>query len=152
MIAIESIYDELYFMFFLCFQHWENVSDLAKDFIDRCLVISPSERMRADEAVKHPWIVTMAASSSNKNLHRTISQNLLQRQSTRSRTNSTKSAKSSRSTKSNKSNKSGRSLHSEHRRVQMEEIEALHRDPEVQADLASLADTNHWMAKQKTVI
>ena len=119
------------------------MSDLAKNFIDRCLIISPPERMRADEAVKHPWIVSMAASSSNKNLHRTISHNLLQRQSTRSRANSTKSAKSSRSTKSNKSNKSGRSLHSEHRRVQMEEIEALHRDPEVQADLASIGDGNH---------
>lgn len=95
--------------------------------------------MTAVESVKHPWIVSMAASSSNKNLHRTISHNLLQRQSTRSRANSTKSAKSTRSTKSNRSNKSGRSLHSEHRRVQQEEIEALHRDPEVQADLASLS-------------
>ncbi|KAL4234988.1 Serine/threonine-protein kinase H1 [Mactra antiquata] len=119
-------------------EHWKDVSDLAKNFIDRCLVISPTERITAAESVKHPWIVTMAASSSNKNLHRTISHNLLQRQSTRSRANSTKSAKSTRSTKSNKSNKSGRSLHSEHRRVQQEEIEALHRDPEVQADLASL--------------
>ncbi|XP_060608552.1 serine/threonine-protein kinase H1 homolog [Ruditapes philippinarum] len=120
-------------------EHWKDVSDLAKNFIDRCLVIAPSERITAAESVKHPWIVTMAASSSNKNLHRTISHNLLQRQSTRSRANSTKSAKSTRSTKSNKSNKSGRSLHSEHRRVQQEEIEALHRDPEVQADLASLS-------------
>lgn len=119
-------------------EHWKDVSDLAKNFIDRCLVIAPHERMTAVESVKHPWIVSMAASSSNKNLHRTISHNLLQRQSTRSRANSTKSAKSTRSTKSNRSNKSGRSLHSEHRRVQQEEIEALHRDPEVQADLKSL--------------
>ncbi len=75
----------------------------------------------------------MAASSSNKNLHRTISKNLLERQSTR---NSVKSAKS---TKSNKSNKSLRSLRSEHRRVMPEEIDELHRDPEVQAELSSLS-------------
>ena len=122
----------------LYFQHWKDVSDLAKNFIDRSLVLLPNERMTAVEATKHPWITTMAASSSNKNLHRTISRNLIQRQSTRSRANSTKSAKSTRSTKSNKSTKSGRSLRSEHRRVQQEEIEALHRDPEVQADIASI--------------
>lgn len=109
------------------------MSPLAKNFIDRCLVLDPQERMLSADAVKHPWITTMAASSSNKNLHRTISKNLLERQSTR---NSVKSAKS---TKSNKSNKSARSLRSEHRRVMPEEIEELHRDPEVQAELSSLS-------------
>jgi len=127
-------------LFLVYFQHWKEVSDLAKNFIDQCLVISPTERITAGDTLKHPWITTMAATASNKNLHRTISHNLLQRQSTRSRANSTKSSKSNRSTKSNKSN---RSLHSEHRRVQQEEIEALLRDPEVQADLKSLGDANH---------
>lgn len=94
------------------------------------------ERLTSQQCLKHPWILTHAATASNKNLHRTISQNLLQRRSTHA--NSTKSAKSSRSTKSNKSNKSARSLRSEHRRVQPEEIEELLKDPEVQADLASL--------------
>ncbi|XP_052815463.1 serine/threonine-protein kinase H1 homolog [Mya arenaria] len=121
-------------------EHWKEVSDLAKNFIDRSLVISPTERINAAETLKHPWIVSMAATASNKNLHRTISHNLLQRQSTRSRANSTKSSKSNRSTKSNKSN---RSLHSEHRRVQQEEIDALLRDPEVQEDLRSLRDAKH---------
>jgi protein serine kinase H len=113
-------------------EHWKDVSPLAKDFIDKLLVVDAAERITASQAMKHPWITTMAASSSNKNLHRTISKNLLERQSTR---NSVKSAKS---TKSNKSNKSARSLRSEHRRVQPEEIDELHKDPEVQAELSSL--------------
>jgi protein serine kinase H len=65
------------------FQHWKDVSDLAKDFIDKTLVLDPISRITASSTLKHPWIVTNAATSSNKNLHRTISQNLLQRRSTR---------------------------------------------------------------------
>ncbi|PVD20651.1 hypothetical protein C0Q70_18809 [Pomacea canaliculata] len=114
-------------------EHWKDISSLAKDFIDKTLVVDPNERMTATKAYNHPWLATNAATSSQKNLHRTISQNLLQRQSTRA--NSTKSAKS---TKSNKSNRSGHSLRSDRRRVQPEEIEELHKDPEVQAELASL--------------
>lgn len=115
------------------FQHWKDVSPLGKDFIDRLLVMDVNQRMKAGQALKHPWLTTAAASSSNKNLHRTISKNLLERQSTR---NSVKSAKSAKSTKSNKSN---RSLRSEHRRVQPEEIDELHKDPELQAELSSLS-------------
>lgn len=114
-------------------EHWKDVSTLAKDFIDKTLVVDPVERMCATKAVNHPWLAANAPTSSQKNLHRTISQNLLQRQSTRA--NSTKSAKS---TKSNKSNRSGHSLRSDRRRVQPEEIDELHKDPEVQAELASL--------------
>lgn len=121
---------------FISFQHWKDVSLLAKDFIDKLLLIDPSERMTSDVALRHPWLETNAASSSNKNLHRTISQNLLQRQS--SRANSTKSAKSAKSTRSNKSNKSVKSLRSDHRHVQPEEIDELHKDPEFQAELSSL--------------
>jgi protein serine kinase H len=117
----------------LSFQHWKDVSPLAKDFIDKLLVLDVSQRMTSPQALKHPWVTTMAASSSNKNLHRTISKNLLERQSTR---NSVKSAKSTKSTKSNRSNKS---LRSEHRRVMPEEIDELHRDPEVQAELSSIS-------------
>ncbi len=116
------------------------MSKLAKDFIDRLLIVEPADRMTASQALKHSWLTTSAASSSNKNLHRTISKNLLERQSTR---NSVKSAKSTKSTKSNKSNKSGRSLRSEHRRVMPEEIEELHKDPEVQAELSSQGKGGH---------
>ncbi|KAH9503504.1 Serine/threonine-protein kinase H1 [Bulinus truncatus] len=117
-------------------EHWKDVSALAKDFIDKTLVLDPNERMTASQASKHPWLLQNAHVASSKNLHRTISQNLLRRQSQRA--NSTKSAKSTKSTKSNKSNKSGHSLRSDRRRVQPEEIDELHKDPEVQADLASL--------------
>ncbi|KAL8591710.1 Serine/threonine-protein kinase H1 [Nucella lapillus] len=116
-------------------EHWKDVTSLAKDFIDKTLVVDPNERLTAAKAIHHPWLASGAPSgTSQKNLHRTISHNLLQRQSTRG--NSTKSAKS---TKSNKSNRSGHSLRSDRRRVQPEEIDELHKDPEVQAELASLS-------------
>ena len=114
------------------------MSDLAKDFINKLLVLDPDDRMTASQALRHSWLTTSAASSSNKNLQRTISKNLLERQSTRNSVKSAKSTKSSKSTKSNKSNKSARSLRSEHRRVMPEEIDELHKDPEVQAELSSL--------------
>ncbi|XP_075044913.1 serine/threonine-protein kinase H1 [Mixophyes fleayi] len=82
---------------------WPSVSNLAKDFIDRLLMVEPCNRMTATQALKHPWVVSMAASSSMKNLHRSISQNLLKRAS--SRCQSTKSAQSVRSSRSTKSTK-----------------------------------------------
>ncbi|KAM4605961.1 serine/threonine-protein kinase H1-like [Polymixia lowei] len=60
---------------------WPSVSDLAKDFIQRLLMLDPNTRLTAEQAVRHPWVVTMAASSSMRNLHRSISQNLRQRAS-----------------------------------------------------------------------
>ncbi|XP_008943062.1 PREDICTED: LOW QUALITY PROTEIN: serine/threonine-protein kinase H1-like [Merops nubicus] len=80
---------------------WPSVSNLAKDFIDRLLTVDPGDRMTALQALKHPWVVSMAASSSMKNLHRSISQNLLKRAS--SRCQSTKSAQSTRSSRSTRS-------------------------------------------------
>ncbi|XP_041103102.1 serine/threonine-protein kinase H1-like [Polyodon spathula] len=77
---------------------WSSVSNLAKDYINRLLTVDPSERMTATQALKHPWIVTMAASSSMKNLHRSISQNLMRRAS--SHCQSSKSGQSSRSSRS----------------------------------------------------
>nr|XP_009931912.1 PREDICTED: serine/threonine-protein kinase H1 [Opisthocomus hoazin] len=97
---------------------WPSVSNLAKDFIDRLLTVDPSDRMTALQALKHPWVVSMAASSSMKNLHRSISQNLLKRAS--SRCQSTKSAQSTRSSRSTKSNKSRTS-----RRVRERELREL---------------------------
>lgn len=123
----------IYIFFFLFRQHWKDVTPFAKEFIDRLLVVDPDQRMTAEESLNHQWL-TNANAAGSKNLHRTISQNLIHRQSIRS----SKSAKSTRSTKSNKSNRSGRSLRSEHRRVMPEEIDELLRDPEVQADLMSI--------------
>ncbi|RXN18206.1 serine threonine- kinase H1-like protein [Labeo rohita] len=96
---------------------WPSVSNLAKDFIDRVLTVDPTERLTAGQALKHPWIVSMAASSSMKNLQRSISQNLLKRAS--SRCHSTKSAQSTRSSRSTKSSKA--------RRVREKELRELNR-------------------------
>ncbi|MEQ2250981.1 Serine/threonine-protein kinase H1 [Ilyodon furcidens] len=93
---------------------WPSVSNLAKDFVERILTVDPSERLTAGQAIKHPWIISMAASSSMKNLQRCISQNLLKRAS--SRCQSTKSAQSCGSTKSNKA-----------RRVREKELRELNR-------------------------
>lgn len=98
-------------------QPWPSVSNLAKDFIDRVLTVDPSERLTAGQALKHPWIVSMAASSSMKNLQRCISQNLLKRASSRCQ-----STKSAQSTRSSRSSKSGRA-----RRVREKELRELNR-------------------------
>lgn len=98
-------------------QPWPSVSNLAKDFVERILTVDPSERLTAGQALKHPWIISMAASSSMKNLQRCISQNLLKRAS--SRCHSTKSAQSTRSRCSTKSNKA--------RRVREKELRELNR-------------------------
>lgn len=98
-------------------QPWPSVSNLAKDFVERILTVDPSERLTAGQALKHPWIISMAASSSMKNLQRCISQNLLKRAS--SRCHSTKSAQSTRSSRSTKSNKA--------RRVREKELRELNR-------------------------
>ncbi|XP_040288382.1 serine/threonine-protein kinase H2 [Bufo bufo] len=80
---------------------WPSVSNLAKDFIDRLLTVDAKDRLSASDAIQHPWIKTMAASSSMKNLHRSISQNLRRRVS--SRCQSTMSEQSMKSGNSNKS-------------------------------------------------
>lgn len=41
--------------------HWEGVSQSARDFIDRLLVVDPAKRMTADEALNHPWLVNVTA-------------------------------------------------------------------------------------------
>ena len=119
-------------------QNWKDISSLAKDFIDKLLVLETNERMTAAQALTHPWLVSKTAGSSNINLHRTISHNLIHRQQS-TRANSTKSNKSNRS---NRSNLSNRSLRSEHRRVLPEEIEQLHKDPEFVAEMNSMSSQN----------
>lgn len=114
-------------------QAWKDVSAQARDFIDKLLVVDASVRLTAVQALKHPWMTTTTTSNS-KLLRRTISKNLMERQSTRS---------SDKSTRSSRSNRSAHSLRSEHRRVGPEEIDALHRDPEFQAELSSLSGASH---------
>eukprot|EP01094_Clydonella_sp_ATCC50884_P005859 TRINITY_DN1483_c0_g1_i1.p1 TRINITY_DN1483_c0_g1~~TRINITY_DN1483_c0_g1_i1.p1 ORF type:complete len:472 (+),score=291.09 TRINITY_DN1483_c0_g1_i1:43-1458(+) len=45
--------------------YWDEISESAKNFIDRLLVVEPSERMTAEEALQHEWL---AGSASNKKL------------------------------------------------------------------------------------
>uniref|UniRef100_F7BGM9 Protein serine kinase H2 n=1 Tax=Ornithorhynchus anatinus TaxID=9258 RepID=F7BGM9_ORNAN len=79
---------------------WPNVSNLAKDFIDQLLNVDSTFRMSAGQALNHPWVLATAATSSMKNLHRSISQNLMHRTPIRSR--SLKSAPTSESCHSNR--------------------------------------------------
>ena len=36
--------------------YWDNVSEQAKDFIRKLLVIDSSKRLTAEQALNHPWI------------------------------------------------------------------------------------------------
>ncbi|KAI8583754.1 hypothetical protein K450DRAFT_219851 [Umbelopsis ramanniana AG] len=37
-------------------EYWSDISDAAKDLIDKMLTFNPSKRITASEALKHPWI------------------------------------------------------------------------------------------------
>jgi len=57
---------------------WDDVSDLAKDFIRRLLVKNPEERFTAEQALQHDWI-TSTAPDKALNIHQRMSQYNLQR-------------------------------------------------------------------------
>ncbi|PVU85061.1 hypothetical protein BB560_007168 [Smittium megazygosporum] len=44
-------------------RYWWGISEEAKDFIRKCLVPNPANRMTAEEALKHPWLTGITASS-----------------------------------------------------------------------------------------
>lgn len=49
-------------------EYWSDVPDSAKDFIDKCLLLDPNERITAEASLKHPFIagyVTPAMSSTS---------------------------------------------------------------------------------------
>ncbi|XP_061660757.1 serine/threonine-protein kinase H1-like [Syngnathoides biaculeatus] len=60
---------------------WPSVSDAAKDFVRALLESDPDRRLSAEQASRHSWILTAAAGSSARNLQRSISRNLRQRDS-----------------------------------------------------------------------
>ncbi|XP_060039911.1 serine/threonine-protein kinase H2, partial [Erinaceus europaeus] len=60
---------------------WPNISHLAKDFIDKLLILEASHRMSAGQVLDHPWVITKAAGSSMKNLQKVISHNLMRKSS-----------------------------------------------------------------------
>ncbi|XP_043458181.1 serine/threonine-protein kinase H2 [Prionailurus bengalensis] len=80
---------------------WPNISHLAKDFIDKLLILEASQRMSAGQALDHPWVITRAAGCSMKNLQRVISRNLMRKASPHSQ--SPESAQSSKSQSYHKS-------------------------------------------------
>lgn len=76
---------------------------MAKEFIDRLLVVEAEKRMTSEEALQHQWIKSFAASSSFKNLHGSISSNWLKSSSRLNSANSNQSKRSNRSSRSEKS-------------------------------------------------
>jgi len=57
---------------------WDDVSDLAKDFIQHLLVKDPQERFTAEQALQHAWITTTAPDKS-LNIHQRMSDYNLKR-------------------------------------------------------------------------
>jgi len=39
---------------------WDDVTATAKDFVSKLLVVNPAERLTAEQALKHPWIIEQA--------------------------------------------------------------------------------------------
>ena len=37
-------------------EYWDDISDEAKDFIDNLLIVDPSTRYTAEQALEHPWL------------------------------------------------------------------------------------------------
>jgi serine/threonine protein kinase len=49
-------------------KYWNQVSDLAKDFISKLLVVEPTERLTAEQALEHPWFSSNESFMSVENL------------------------------------------------------------------------------------
>ena len=41
--------------------YWDEVSDQAKDFINKLLVVEPAKRLTTKQALEHPWLKTLGA-------------------------------------------------------------------------------------------
>lgn len=39
-------------------EYWSAISDTARDFIDKCLVVDPAHRMTAKDCLQHPWLLS----------------------------------------------------------------------------------------------
>jgi serine/threonine protein kinase len=49
-------------------KYWSQVSELAKDFISKLLVVDPSKRLTAEQALEHPWFSSNETSMAVENL------------------------------------------------------------------------------------
>jgi calcium/calmodulin-dependent protein kinase I len=47
---------------------WDGISDEAKDFIKRILVVDPKKRMTSEECFQHPWLLSKAPQTSIRRL------------------------------------------------------------------------------------
>lgn len=41
-------------------EYWNGVSDVAKDFVTKCLTVDPEQRMTAGQLLDHPWLAPEA--------------------------------------------------------------------------------------------
>ena len=48
--------------------HWDPISESAKDFIRRMLVVDPKQRASIDELLKHPWLAKVAKANDGSGL------------------------------------------------------------------------------------
>lgn len=55
---------------------WDDISDSAKDFIDRLLVTDPKKRLCAEGALHHPWVREENSAASTKNIPCTTIENI----------------------------------------------------------------------------
>ncbi|KAI7935917.1 hypothetical protein MJO28_016152 [Puccinia striiformis f. sp. tritici] len=39
-------------------EYWKNVSNIARDFISKCLTVAPEERLTSSTALEHPWFAS----------------------------------------------------------------------------------------------
>lgn len=48
--------------------YWDGVTDAAKDLIIRMLTVDPEKRIKANEALNHPWILSRGSLATNNPL------------------------------------------------------------------------------------
>lgn len=58
---------------------WKNVSELAKDFINKLLKKDPSDRLTAKEALDHIWFKTMLEENSLEELESPVKHQMMQK-------------------------------------------------------------------------
>ncbi|KAF2862622.1 putative calcium/calmodulin dependent protein kinase [Piedraia hortae CBS 480.64] len=56
-------------------EYWRGVSTAARQFIEQCLTIDPTQRMTAHEALSHEWIVGPASGRGEEDLLPTVKKN-----------------------------------------------------------------------------